>query len=66
MSTPLLRFYDDDFLAETLPDYRRTEPEDYDTHHGSLWYRKLPTDRGWVPERAVAIQDRLSSTLGAN
>lgn len=66
MSTPLLRFHDDDFLAETLPDYRRTEPGDYDTHHGSLWYRKLPTDRGWVPERAVAIQDRLGSTLGAN
>ncbi len=44
LSTPLLRHRDDDFLARTLPEYRPLQPADYDTHHGSLWYRKVDTD----------------------
>ena len=44
LSTPLLRHHDDDFLARTLPDYRRLQAADYDTHHGSLWYCKVDTD----------------------
>ena len=44
LSTPLLRDHDDDFLARTLPDYRRLQAADYDTHHGSLWYCKVNDD----------------------
>ena len=40
LSTPFLRHQDEDFLARTLPGYRRLQPNDYDTHHGSLWYRR--------------------------
>ena len=44
LSTPLLRHHDDDFLARTLPAYRRLQAADYDTHHGSLWYQRVQTD----------------------
>lgn len=39
-SAPLLRHYDHDFLKTTVPGYRPTEVEDYDTHFGSLWFRR--------------------------
>jgi len=41
MSTPLLRHFHDDFLQRTLPDYQPFDPEDFDTHHSSLWLRKV-------------------------
>lgn len=40
LSTPLLRFHCEDFLAQTVPDYRPVVSGDYDTHFGSLWFRK--------------------------
>jgi hypothetical protein len=43
LSAPLLRFHCEDFLAATLPGYRPTEPADYDTHYGSIWFRKVET-----------------------
>jgi predicted O-methyltransferase YrrM len=39
MSTPLLRHHDEDFLRRTLPGYQSLDREDFDTHHGSLWFR---------------------------
>jgi predicted O-methyltransferase YrrM len=39
LSTPLLRHHDEDFLKRLLPGYRPLDPEDFDTHHGSLWLR---------------------------
>ncbi len=40
LSAPLLRFHCQDFLRATLPDYRPVEAADYDTHFGSLWFRR--------------------------
>jgi hypothetical protein len=40
-SAPMLRHFDEPFLAETVPGYRPVELEDYDTHFGSLWFRRL-------------------------
>lgn len=40
LSTPLLRHFDEPFLAATLPGYRPLQASDYDTHHGSLWFRR--------------------------
>ena len=42
MSTPLLRHFREPVLAEVLPDYRRLDPADFDTHHGSLWFLTRP------------------------
>jgi predicted O-methyltransferase YrrM len=42
LSVPLLRFHDEALLAATLPGYRPVEPADYDTHAGSLWFRRRP------------------------
>ncbi len=42
LSAPLLRFHDEGFLRRTIPGYRPVEAADYDTHCGSLWFRKLP------------------------
>lgn len=39
-SAPLLRHFDHDFVKRTVPDYRPTRPSDYDTHFGSLWFRR--------------------------
>jgi Methyltransferase domain len=41
LSTPLLRFHCEDFLAATLPGYRPVASGDYDTHYGSIWLRKV-------------------------
>jgi predicted O-methyltransferase YrrM len=41
MSTPLLRYSMEDFLQRTLPGYQPLDPQDFDTHHGSLWFRCL-------------------------
>jgi hypothetical protein len=41
LSTPLLRHFDEAFLAATLPGYRPTVAADFDTHHGSLWFRRV-------------------------
>lgn len=43
LAAPMLRHFDEDFLRRTLPDYKATEPEDYDSHFGSVWYRRRPT-----------------------
>ncbi len=40
-SAPLLRHFDHEFLKATVPDYRATEVEDYDTHFGSLWFERV-------------------------
>jgi predicted O-methyltransferase YrrM len=42
LSVPLLRHDDEAFLAATLPGYRPVVPADYDTHAGSLWFRRRP------------------------
>jgi predicted O-methyltransferase YrrM len=41
MSTPLLRHHDEDFLRRVLPGHQPLDPQDFDTHHGSLWFRVL-------------------------
>lgn len=41
LSTPLLRHHREDVLKRLLPGYRPLDPEDFDTHHGSLWFRCL-------------------------
>jgi predicted O-methyltransferase YrrM len=41
MSTPLLRYDQEDFLRRALPSYQPLDPRDFDTHHGSLWLRCL-------------------------
>lgn len=42
LSASLLRHADEPFLERTVPDYRPVVPEDFDTHAGSLWYRRRP------------------------
>ena len=41
LSTPMIRHFDEAFLEANLPDYRKTIAGDYDTHHGSLWIKRL-------------------------
>jgi hypothetical protein len=41
LSAPLLRHFAEDFLRRTVPGYRPVEVADYDTHFGSLWFRRL-------------------------
>ena len=41
MSTPLLRHYHEDFLRRVVPGYQPLDRYDFDTHHGSLWFRCL-------------------------
>ncbi len=41
MSTPLLRHHHEGFLRQTIPGYLPLDPHDFDTHHGSLWFRCL-------------------------
>jgi hypothetical protein len=40
MSAPLLRFHSEDFLQRALPNYKQVDPEDMDTHFGSIWIEK--------------------------
>jgi hypothetical protein len=40
-SAPLLRFHCEEFLRAKIPHYRPVEIEDYDTHFGSVWFRRL-------------------------
>lgn len=40
LSAGILRHEDEEFFERTLPGYRRVEPKDYDTHAGSIWYRR--------------------------
>jgi len=42
LSLPLIRHFDEEFLAARTPGYRPVEVEDYDTHCGSLWFRRRP------------------------
>ena len=39
-SAPMLRHFDEPYLAKTIPGYRPVEVEDYDTHFGSIWFRR--------------------------
>ena len=41
LAAPLLRHFDPNFLSQTLPGYRPTTPDNYDTHFGSVWYRRV-------------------------
>jgi predicted O-methyltransferase YrrM len=40
LAPPLIRHYDEAFLEATVPDYRPVVAADYDTHFGSVWYRR--------------------------
>jgi hypothetical protein len=40
LSAPMLRHFDESFLAATLPGYRGLDPADFDTHFGSIWFRR--------------------------
>jgi predicted O-methyltransferase YrrM len=40
LAPPLIRHHDEPFLAATVPDYRPVVAADYDTHFGSVWYRR--------------------------
>ena len=40
LSLGLLRHEDEPFLERTLPGYSPIVPTDYDTHAGSIWYRR--------------------------
>jgi predicted O-methyltransferase YrrM len=42
LSAGLLRHGDEPFLERTMPGYRPLVPEDFDTHAGSIWYRRRP------------------------
>ena len=44
LSAPMIRHADEAFLERTIPGYRPVEVEDYDTHFGSIWFRRrLPS-----------------------
>jgi len=49
LSTPIIREFDESFLEATIPDYRKVEIEDYDTHHSSLWMKRLAPGGPAVP-----------------
>lgn len=40
LAPPLLRHRDEAFLAATVPDYRPVVAADYDSHFGSVWFRR--------------------------
>jgi hypothetical protein len=54
LAPPLLRQFDEPFLARTLPDYRPLRADDFDSHFGSVWYRR----RGAAPIRAAVAASR--------
>jgi hypothetical protein len=39
LSTPLLRHHREEALHRLVPGYQPLDAEDFDTHHGSLWWR---------------------------
>lgn len=41
LSAPMLRHYCEEFLVATIPGYQPVKTADYDTHYGSLWFRRL-------------------------
>jgi predicted O-methyltransferase YrrM len=41
LSLPLLRHFDEEFLRRVIPGYRSVEPEDHDTHFGSVWLERV-------------------------
>jgi predicted O-methyltransferase YrrM len=41
MSTPLLRHFREDDLRRVVPGYQALDAADFDTHHGSLWFRTV-------------------------
>ena len=41
LAPSILRHEDEPWLARTMPDYRPVVPADYDTHAGSIWYRRI-------------------------
>lgn len=45
LAPPLIRHHDEPFLAEVVPDYRPVVAGDYDTHFGSVWYRRRERER---------------------
>jgi hypothetical protein len=38
LSTALLRHHDEATLRRLIPGYQSLDPQDFDTHHGSLWF----------------------------
>lgn len=40
LAPSILRHEDEPWLARTVPEYRPVVPADYDTHAGSIWYRR--------------------------
>lgn len=40
-STPILRHFDEAFLQRTIPGYQGLVIDDYDTHFGSIWLRRV-------------------------
>lgn len=41
MSTPLLRQYREEALRRLIPGYQPLDPQDFDTHHGSIWWKTV-------------------------
>lgn len=41
LAPPLLRHYREEVLREVIPGYRPVVAGDYDTHFGSVWYRRV-------------------------
>jgi len=41
LAPSILRHEDEGWLARTMPGYRPVVPADYDTHAGSIWYRRV-------------------------
>jgi hypothetical protein len=41
LSTALLRHHREEALRRLVPGYQRLDPDDFDTHHGSIWWRTL-------------------------
>jgi hypothetical protein len=41
MSTPLLRQYREEALRRLIPGYQALDPQDFDTHHGSIWWKTV-------------------------
>ncbi len=55
LSTPLLRHFREGSLYRLVPGYQSLDLEDFDTHHGSLWWRTvagLPVVQRWGEEAA--------------
>ena len=41
LSAPLLRHFDEPFLGRTIPGYKGLAVDDFDTHFGSIWLRRI-------------------------